>query len=386
MKQIVEKQAIINVLNTTGGNHIYYDTTNKVWGITAEGSVKTDDPLTLVTPLFNYGDVKSYSYEDSAAEVKKAVIVGLSSANGEETIVASTRYKLEIYVPKQRVQGEGNPVYKYAYTSPAALTGTASTDRYNVYTALNTKINAYAGNQVVSYVLHKIAFTGGTDGAGTATDITFGETGTQSTSSATVKVAKAIVTSGTYATDDAAGTIWLYDLSGTWDESSETITCGTSLIVVTTAAALTEAQGLVIIDDGSYYQSISAGGITEVKLTAGFTTAAATVVRTGVYSVGIGSVMAKQVPTYTTNKSDVINYGVEGADFLNMNDDVDSSLTYRKYIFEVEKQWPNALKGTDTTTRLYILWVSDLDTSSELTEFQAALAAVLLKQQTGSLA
>lgn len=385
MKECIEKQAIINVLHTTGGNMVYDDTTNEVWGVCAEGTIKTADPLTLVTPLWNYGDVKAYTYESSAAEVKKAVIVGLSATNTEETIVASTRYKLEIYCPGQRVQGEKNPVYPYAYTSPAALTS-ATVDRYNVYTALNTKINNYAGNQVISYVMHKVAFTAGSDGSGSSTDITFGETGTQATSLATVKAAKIIVTSGTFAGGNAAGTVWVYSVSGTWSATSYVTTFATSALEVTTAALLTEAQGLVIIDDGSYYQSASAGGITEVKLCAGFATATASVVRVGVYSTGIGSVMVNQVAVYNNEKTDVMNYGVEGAEPLNMNDTPDATLTYRKYIFEIEKTYPNALKGDNIVSSRFILYVSELNTGTELDEFQAALLAVLKKQKIGTLA
>lgn len=385
MKTCNDIQKIINVLDTTGGNQVYDDTVNRQWGITAEGSVKTDDPLTLVVGLLPYGAVKSWNKEASATEVAQGVIIGLDSDSNEESIAASTQYTVTITNERKRYEGHEAKVSKYSYTSPAAITGTASTDRYNVYYALNNKINAYAGNNVTSYLLSKIAFTGGTDNTGTETDITFGETGTQETSAATVKVAQIDITSGTLAGDNAAGNIWVYDLDGTWSSDSKTLTMGTSAIIVTTAAALTTGQGLVIIDDGSYYQSMGRGGITEIDVTAGFSTGEALVARTGVYEKGQGSTLAARVASYNREKNDVVNYGVQGLDPLNLNDTPNSSYTYTLYTFTVETTSPNALKGEDTNSYMIYLYVSENE-STDLGQFETALETVLAKQGVSALA
>lgn len=310
---------------------------------------------------------------DPAAEVRQIIGIGLDAT--PEVITASTRYKIEIGNPEDRYETFRRFPIVHAYTTPAALTGTAATDRLNVYTALVAKVNAYAGNNATASLVTVADFTLGTDGAGTATNFTPGETVTQETSTNTAKVAKAVITSGTMAGNDAAGKIYLYDVAKTgWLTTAKTLTGGTSLCVATVTNATTvHDQGMVVIDDAGYFTStLGRGGVNWVGAP-GWATSVAEVLRAGVYSQGIGSVIAQLIPRYDHAKQDLLSGFMEYE--LQAGDAWDITKTYRKYVITVADGDQEAMAGNpESANQQYILY-ADFG-SGNLADFNNALVAL----------
>ena len=186
--------AIIPTLEAAGAN-VVDDTTGEFWSVMAASA----DASALMT--FDYGKIVSYDYIASQAEVRQVILFGASTT--KETIVASTRYAIEIGNPEQDYESHRQHPIIHAYTSDATLSGSAATDRAAVYDALIAKVNAYANNNATATALSYVAFTGGTSAGDAATNFTIGETVTQSTSGITAKVALCTITSGTMAGDDS---------------------------------------------------------------------------------------------------------------------------------------------------------------------------------------
>jgi len=369
MKTIIKK-GVINTLGASGAN-FFTDSVTLNHMIVADNSA---NPLVPIIPFeIKAGSIKDIVYITGAEEVRRYWEIGLAA---EETIVASTKYAIDVdYAQYKKESTRRGSSDKYGHTSPAALSGTPSTDRFNVFTALNNKINNDTGNFVTSHLVHKVAFTLGTDGAGTETDITIGETGTQETSAETAKIAKIEVTGGTFAGNDAAGFIWLYDVSdlSAWLATAKTITMGTSAIVVTTGAAPTQGQGLVIEDDANYWISRDGrGGASSISLNAGFVTATATITRDSVYAQGQGDHMLAQVPVYNYKKDDIISGDIENT----YNQAPVSTKSYTLAIIYIEDR-ASIEAGTNyhpsqvNELHLYL----DESNATNLTNFKSALNA-----------
>ena len=160
MENEIEKRGIINTLPTTGGNAIFDDTTAEHWGFCVDGTDNTATAPQLIWEPIPYGSVVDTEVLASQAEVRQLAILGASTT--KETIVASQRYKIEIDSFNQDYESAKRPVAQHSYTAAATLSGTAATDRANVYTALISKINAYAGNNATAYALMYQPFTLGT--------------------------------------------------------------------------------------------------------------------------------------------------------------------------------------------------------------------------------
>ena len=364
--------AIIPTLEAAGAN-IVDDTTGEFWSVMAASA----DATALLT--FDYGKVQSYDYVASAAEVRQLVLVGASTS--KETIVASTRYSIVIGNPEQDYESHRQHPIVHAYTSAATLSGTAATDRTTVYDALIAKINAYAGNNVTAYSLTYAAFTLGTSAGDAATNFTIGDTVTQETSTETAKVARCTITSGTMAGDDAAGNIWLYDISDedSWLATAKTLTGGTSAVVATVTNATTvHGTGIAILDDAGYFTSkIGRGGANYVALKSGFATDSVYISAAAVYSRGIGTTMLAQRAVYDHAKQDLL-YGDIEMEFQNDALPV-AGATYRKYII-VYKDGDEDSMGASLEESLSeaILWVSE-GNSTNLTNFHSALATAAVK-------
>lgn len=320
-KQVIMKGILDTVGNTAA--QLKDDTTGEQYVVCKLNSA---DPLDAVLPPIKYGSMVSVKSAIPQAEVSQILLVGYGT---DETVVASTSYKTRLTQLLRRKKGDTPVTFPYSYTSPAVLTGTAATDRHNMYSALATKINNHTTNYVSAAVLYKVAYTGGTDGAGTATDITCGETGTQETSTETASIAGITITSGTLAGNDAAGFIYLYSFSdlSSWLATSKTITMGTSLIVVTTAATPTAGAGLVVEDDAGYYGANPSvrTGASNFETLENFETAVVTTGLAFAYSRGIGSRMIQDVPVMTIGGDDVVTGDYE---FQLLGGSVDASKTY----------------------------------------------------------
>ena len=341
----------------------------------------TVPPVPVLPPIIK-GTVKGAWKQASQAEVVQIAVIGRTA----ETIVASTRYKIEIYNGLKYESEQPSP-FQYAYTSPAVLSGTAATDRENVYSALKTKINNHTANKVTAHLLRSVAFTTGTDNAGAIPAV--GETVTQETSGVTAKIAAVVVTSGNFTGHNAAGTIYLYDFTdeASWSASSKTLTGGTSGAVVTSAAALTSGVGLAIVDDAGYYapRPQSGRGKSYIALTQGFATATveigtATLAvgttglligRAGVYAIGIGSRMVYDTPVFTPDGVCIVS----GEAWFQLNAVVDPAKTYTTFLFEIATNVmdTNIIPGSGAAASHFLVLYADESNGTNLGNLETTL-------------
>lgn len=366
----MKKRPRVAVLNAIEGSGAQVISDANEWGI-----VKTSAGLELLLGMFRTGNLKRTESFDPVAEVRQLVAIGADAT--PEVIAAETRYKIEIGNPEDKYETTQRFPIVHAYTTPVALSGDADTDRLNVYTALVNKVNAYPNNNVTAYVLTQHDFTLGTDGAGSALNFTPGEVVTQATSTETARVAKCLIATGTMAGNDAAGVIWVFDISdtGAWLDTAVTLTGGTSLCVATqTVTTQVDGGGLILEDDAGYYiSSIARTGVNWVGATQGWITSVAELALAGVYSEGIGSTMAQLVPRYDHSKQDVITGFLEYE--LQDGDLFDTSKTYRKYVFTVADGDENALSAEkEASFQSATLYVDFAD--GDLGDFDTAIQAL----------
>lgn len=370
----MKKRPFVAILNSieAAGAQVISNATSKEWSVVTLSTNKEN----LIGPV-PYGAGIRVEYFDPQAEVRQLVIVGASTT--KETIVASTRYRIEIANPEHTYETSPNTPKVFAYTSAATLSGTAATDRAVVYRALRDKMNAYAGAHVTAYTLTYAAFTGGTSTGDAATNFIVGETVTQETSTLTAKVAKCTITGGTFAGDNAAGHIWLYDLSDetTWLTTAKTLTAAgtvagvsTNCVVTVTNATTVHATGLAIVDNAGYFtSSLGRGGKSYVGLTQGFSTDTPVVAREAAYSMGVGSVMAALKPVYDDSKMNLIAGSLE-YDFQ-AGTAVDTTKTYTKCVIVTKGSSYDNNGILVEGEKEYILYLDNAD--ADLADFKTAL-------------
>lgn len=368
----MKKRPIVAVLNTVEDTAVNLITDTNEWGI-----IKTSAGKELLLGMFRKGMIVRAESFNPVAEAKQIVTIGADVT--PEVIVASTRYKIEIGNPDDKYESQKKGPAIHAYTTAAALSGNAATDRSNVYTALNTKINAYAGNNVTSYLLTIAAYTLGGSVGDAATNFIIGENVEQETSTETARIAKCTITSGTFAGDDAAGYVWVFNISdvSAWLETAKKLTAdgtvagvSTNCIITVTNATTVHNTGLVIEDDAGYFISnISRAGVNWVGATQGWTTSIAVVALASAYALGIGSVMAQLIPRYDHGKVAVISGFLE---YELQNDDAfDIAKTYRKYVITIADGDENAMSAekekAEQEVILYVDYaashIGDLDTA-----------------------
>jgi hypothetical protein len=377
----MKKRPLVAVLNTIEAAAAQLISGNGEWMI-----VKTSTAKELLLGPFRTGKLAGIISVDPLGEKRQLVLI--DAVTSPETIVAATRYRVEISNPEDRYETDRKFSAVAAFTSSSVLSGTAATDRTNVYTALVNKINAYGGNNVTAYGLTVADYTGGTSAGDAATNFVVGETVTQETSGLTARVAKCTITSGTFAADSAAGKIWLFAHSSYtgWLTTAKTLTAAgtaaatittpatTNCVVTVTNATTLHYQGLAILDDAGYFVSgMGRGGSNWVGVTQGFTTAVPEVAIAAVYSQGIGSVMAQLIPRYDASKQDALTGSLEYE--LQNGDAFDTTKVYRKYVFQIADGDQNAMSGdAEYSEREAILYVDYSD--GDLGDLNTALLAL----------
>lgn len=217
--------------------------------------------------LIRLSDIKSKVEVASAAEVRQLVTITMP------TIAAETRYAIKVGNTQQRREEVGQNLKIFGHTT-GALSGDATTDKYNVAKAMAYKINQSklfckagptvtlthaAGNAVAQFD----TVTGATSGAtGVAITVAAGST-------------VVIVTSGTFV--------------------AETVT--SSLGVSNTVSATTVSGNMAILDDAGYFP---AKGVRKGKNTVlavqNINQSAVAITTAAVYSVGQGTRMLDDVP------------------------------------------------------------------------------------------
>jgi hypothetical protein len=376
MKTVLKK-GIINTLAASGGN-LFTDSVIGGYKIVAD---KTADPLVPIIPYsIKAKSVRNVRYVASAAEVRRAWTIGVTDT---ETIVASTKYTIEIgYAQYKKESTRLGGSKKYGFTSAAALTGTAATDRLNVFTALNNKINADSGNFVTSYLLTKVTPTAA---AGDLNEVVVGTKVFQTDST---EAAAEWVGYVAYKPTSWSGAVplYVYTVSGTLDATTDKslkvgnyITGdGSTLEDITTDAANTAVagQGLFIEDDAGYWTtpSLNRPGFSSVFVTNGFSATTPYITRDGVYAQGIGSEMLLHKPVYNYLGNDIDSGDAE----YTFNADPSSAKTYTLAIIEIRDTpeptaGENTYKGQDVELHLYM----DESNSTNLTNLKSALTAIV---------
>lgn len=384
METVVIKKGIINVAEA-GGANVKVDSADGAFPgqtiICLDNTVTP--PVEILPPIPKGVPIKGIK-QNAQAEVRKHTFIGRE----QETIVASTRYRIELWNGKQ-LEGERQSPFRFAYTAAAVLSGNAATDRVNVYTALQNKINAYGGAYATAYIVYSIAYTLGK----TAVPVV-GETVTQETSSVTATIVAVVQATNDITGADSTGTIYLANFSdvSSWDTGSKTLTGGTSTGVMTTNSSLTTGEGLLIIDDAGYYGPRPNGKrvLSEIQVTQGFSSAevesiastiavgTATGIATGLpglYSFGIGTRMLKDVPTFFPG-----GYGiVDGEADAQYNVAPLAGTTYRCFIIMVdyEAQSTNMRNAGMNTPYWFILYVNIDGGSTNVDAFETALESGL---------
>lgn len=113
----------------------------------SRNDVKRSGGKIAITGLreFSLQDLISLEHRISRSEVSQVYTIGGTTP----TITASTQYIIEIgFLYFDDGSGRQNSLQRFAYTTPATLSGNAATDRQNVYDALTAKINATNGGSL----------------------------------------------------------------------------------------------------------------------------------------------------------------------------------------------------------------------------------------------
>lgn len=371
------KEPIYKIINTlaASGDNVKDDTVAEQVVICVLDSA---DPLVQIADPIPYGRTKSVDYYASAAEVRQIAVIGAEVT--KETVVASTVYKVSIGSPQHSYESRKGRESVHSFRTPAVLSGTAATDRAQLYTSLVEKINAYTNNWVTAYTLTYAAYTLGTSAGDAATNFTIGEVVTQETSTATARVAKCDITSGTMAADNAAGNIWLFNKSltvaGGWLTTAKTLTGGTSAIVVTVTNATTvENTGIALEDNAGYFtSSLDREGKNQVFLNDAFLVDAVEYELAAVYSMGIGTTMYALQPVYRQDRQELIS----GKREFGFQEAPTAGKTYRKYVITYEGVYQDTNGRVESFDRVLVLYV-DESNSTNLTNFNTALDTALAK-------
>lgn len=379
----MQRRPVVAILNSieASGAQVIYDNTACEWAI-----VKTAAAKELLIGSIPYGKTVKVEYFDPLGERRQLITVGATATT--ETIVASTRYQVTVWNPEDSYETQRQVPIPFSYTSSATLSGTAATDRAVVFRALRDKINNYPRVFCTAYTLTYAAYTGGTSSGDADTNFAVGEIVTQETSGLTAQVALCTITTGTFAGDNAAGNIWLFNLSNetTWLTTAKTLTAvghaaatillpaTTNCVVSVTNATTVHGQGLAIRDNAGYFTSaIARGGKNYVGLTQGFATLAPVVSIAAVYSLSIGDDMIAQKPVFDVSNQDLI-HGNLRYDFQNSDLPV-SGYTYEKCVITVADGDEEAMGGIITPAyKQYIVYANYAD--SDLADFKTALTTI----------
>ena len=386
-------RAILNEYNAGANQYVYHDTVDNKWVISQDATVAS--PVDLFPPIHE-GQTLLAGVDVLTSQLETTALSLLidDNFNGIPQVVsASTNYKIEFDWSTEKQETGLKGPRPYTYQSPVVLTGNAATDRLNMYTVLVAKINNDAYNNVSAQLVSLVAFTlgqdsGGTGATGFATQVatnkvTYGSPGLQSTSGATVNIAGCVITSGTIAGNDAAGYIYVYNLAtAAWAATVETTVFTDALsseaIVVTTNAALTTGQGLIVIDDAGYYPARPnprRGATSVYAVKSSFTMARPSLVRVPLYGRGYGTRMLQDWPAYDLGGQNVVS----GDANFTVNALPVAGYTYTAFVIHVHTSpSPDPISNmTQGNTIDYVLWAKENATVNGVGTAPAQLATDL---------
>jgi hypothetical protein len=360
-KTRVNGSAIFAPAATGANSSIYEDATLKHIVLCTNQAL---NPLIAYLPPIPQNAKNSIESTASAVEVRQIRILDIAD---ETDVTESTRYKVTLEQWENRFEGVYSSVGEYAYTTPAVLTGTLSSDRANIVAALLTKINNHSANNVAAYTVQTIAFNTGN------VEPTVGLAVTGGTSTFTGYVAKVVLTSGAWG-GTAVGTLYVYAPTGMF-ASGETISY-TGGSVVATADGV-ENQDIVIIDDAGYFRNGKKGATTAYKGNA-FTDRDTTILRAHTYESGQGTNMLLDVPVFDESGQELIRGNM---DYYTFNGDLPvAGHTYTKVIINsVRPGVADAMSGSPRTEQetQYLIWLDEV-VAGNVTDFLTDIAAAII--------
>lgn len=356
---------VLNALADNGGN-LKDDTQDYV--VCLDNTV---DPLVNVLPRIPKKSVLKIDYQASQAEVRRIHALGHTA---DEVIVANQTYRVIIgHIDGKYESARRGTEKRYASKAPATLSGTAATDRSNIFTDLVSKINNDYMNYGTGYLMSKLTVVGA---AGLTSGITAGDTIFQGANlGAATWTAKIAYVDPNWSA--AAGqVICVYDETGTFAVDAE-INKLTATAITNVAGgdhARVAAQGLVFVDDAGYY--ISPNELRPGKSVLweqGFSTAVVGITLQGAYSIGIGTDLLALKAVFNLRKNKVLSGDAE----FKFNIDPIAGKTYELAVITVKADETEALsQNSDSRTFQYHLYM-DETTAEYVTELKAALNGML---------
>lgn len=230
----------------------------------------------------NINQIRSVNAETAVDEVQGQWQLGVAAV---PTIAASTRYQIYFGNNGNTSQALAISWKPRGYTSPAVLTGNATLDRHNAYTAIASQITNDPTSYATGYALITVTQTN-------SVAFAVGEIVTETASGATG-----------YNFSGTTGTLTIGVISGTWSGiATGTSTAGTltgSIAGASTSTTHTTVAGIGLrtIDDAGYYLPNSDRvGPNSAMATIGFSPAMLTNVVAGVVPRGQGEYLALNVP------------------------------------------------------------------------------------------
>lgn len=219
---------------------------------TAADAVVASGTLTITGLMkIKTASITSMIKQIAVAEMSQIATIGTVST---PVVTAATKYQVKIGNTGNRREGAQSQLLSFGYTSPYVLSGSAATDRNNLFLALATKINRTQSVFGKAFALSLMPYTGEA-----VSNLILGEKVTGNTSGATGIVI--------YDLDNGStGTVTLGNVVGTFI-NGETVTAATSLTTFVAAFgagtwAAQTGNGLVFIDTAGYYASLPYTGTT----------------------------------------------------------------------------------------------------------------------------
>jgi hypothetical protein len=330
--------------------------------VSTSGNITTISGLPqIVAPQMK---VKAVTAVTGAAETTQVLNITLAA-----TVVADGKYSLRFKFADERYENNAAEPQLLRAQAPSALSGSAATDKHNIYARLAYQFNASQRfkRRAVAYAVFTLTYTGQT------ANFTVGSTVVGGTSGA-----RGILLS--QADAGATGTLTLaaipgYTSSFSAEALTEILASGAAGTGDGTGAVLTLGTKLQINDRAGYYPINGFdGGALIVYPNEGFVRTDIAVGTAAVYSKFTGADLLQMRPVKQYS-SENLNSGY--IDYANMNNTPTSGNTYNLVIIEVEED--ASLSGindaagiSDGLTRVYGLYLNAADG-----DYAATLAAIV---------
>ena len=318
----------------------------------------------IVAGPIRKGSIRDIAWKASQPEQQQIVLI----AGPGETIKEKTSYSVSMQFPRDRFDGANHDLRIFR-TSSGELSGTAATDRKDVYEALHAKINAYVPN----YTKAKLGYT----------------LATKSTGERTIKKGTLLyLVGGTYVAmvtkdvDAGADTtdlvLELIDISGerpsgATDTFALVSAAGTA--VSKTSSAYTASTSLVVYDEEGYFptkERLGRGGA-PIIFTGGFSTQPV-LLQAHAYSNGIGTDMLAHTPEF-----DLTRQNMTAGQWQNQYSEAPvAGYTYTQYVIRcMGGGIPDAIDGRNADIMVeHVLFVKEATPGTPVAAFKTAILAL----------